>query len=169
MKIKVLGLLLALFGFLPNRYLYTFAQEPIQNDILERMSRPNGSLTNNPITKTLQTPHTLLKSKKFYQDMLEDFCKVYYHRRYKIRSYVDNSLRVDGHKIINSSVVEVWGFHSYFGRNKLFRHDHHDFKATIVERQANQYKVTFSVKTQDLLGRVYWDTTEVPFTYNPNQ
>lgn len=167
MKIKLLGLFLALIFIQSDRYYRAFAQELVRNDILQRLRHSNGTLGNNPITKSLQPSQTLLKSKQFYQEMLEDFCKANYNRRFRHRSYVYGSLRVEGLRSLSGNIVEVWGTHSYKGRANVFSYDERDFKATIRSVETNKYHIKFEKKSEYPIGGSFWESTDVPFTYNP--
>lgn len=167
MKIKILGLFLFLMFIQPNRCYRAFAQEPVRNDILQRFRQSNGTLGNNPITKSLQPSQTSLKSKQFYQEMLEDFCKANYNRRFRKRHYVYGSLRVEGLRSLSENIVEVWGTHSYKGRGNWFSYNERDFKATIRSEGKNKYQIKFEKKSEYPIGGSFWESTDVPFTYTP--
>lgn len=167
MKIRILGLFLALMFSQPDMYCLAFVQEPVRNDILQRLRQLNGAQGNNPITKSLQPSQTPLKSKQFYQEMLEDFCKANYNRRFRHRSYVYGSLRVEGLRSLSENIVEVWGTHSYKGRANVFSYNERDFKATIHSVETNKYHIKFEKKSEYPIGGSFWESTDVPFTYNP--
>ena len=134
-----------------------FCQITMQDDLIRRIKNVSGSLGNS-LSGMISQP----ASKTFYQEMLEDFCKANYNIRFRNRSYVYGSLRVDGFHSLSSNIVEVWGTHSY---KFIKSHNNRDFKATIRTEGKNKYQIKFEKKSD--IPLVSWESTDVPFTYTP--
>ena len=97
------------------------------------------------------------KSPMFYQHLLEQFCRMYYHDCFN-RQYFNNSLIVKkisvtsgnfkGENIVSWNML-VEGIHS-FKKTQTFNDD--SFEAFVDDRGNNVYEVTFVVKKHYLIG-----------------
>lgn len=102
-------------------------------------------------------PDAEKKPQEFYRQLLEQFCRKYYHDCFN-RDYFDDSLIVDnmyvyeenreGDCVVSYDMVVV-GRHSYEGN---IRHNDDSFKAYVFDKGGNTYEVHFEVNKHYLIG-----------------
>lgn len=109
-----------------------------------------------------------MKSNRFYQDLLEDFCKKYYHKKFPGRSYVYGSLYVDNVSLLENNTFVVIGTHTFKGRMGIFTYKHKEFKATVREDGSDLYHIRFD-RRLELIGHEWVSTGELPFNYDGDE
>lgn len=109
--------------------------------------------------------NNIIKTKKFYYDFLNEFCKKYYSRKFKGTTYVYGSISIERVTKEDENTVEVKGTHSFKGIIKSF--DQREFVATIRNYNNNKYNVLF--RRRGWVTGQWKDTGNIMFTYNPEE
>lgn len=109
-----------------------------------------------------------VKSKRFYQEMIEDFCKKNYNRKFPGRSYIYGSLRVDNLSKEDEKTVMVRGSFSFKGWGNIISYNNREFKAYVRDDGDCNYHILFC-RRREIFGREWMDTGNIPFTYNPDE
>jgi len=98
-----------------------------------------------------------LKSKEFYEGLLEEFCQNYYNDLYHdfwgTRKYVKGSLVVDSIRACGEREVTVYGKHDFEGRLGHPYEGYH-FEANVYESKNNShdYIVTFEKESRKIIS-----------------
>ena len=110
-----------------------------------------------------------VKSKKFYEGLLEDFCKKYYHKKFPGRTYIYGSLRVESDTKTDEKTVEVKGIHSFKGRLGIKSYNDKEFRATVRSDGDNNFHIKFDRRlVKPISGGGEWVSTgDLPINYNP--
>ena len=129
-------------------------QNQIKDDIISEQSTLEAS---NPV-----------KSKKFYEGLLEDFCKKYYHKKFPGRTYVYGSICVETTTQTDANTVEVKGLHSFKGRLGIRTYDNKEFRAMVRSEDNCNFHIKFDRRlVKPISGGGEWVSTgDLPFTYN---
>lgn len=127
----------------------------------EVINKEESSIINDNLTKT----NSEIKSKKFYYELLNEFCKNYYSRKFKGTSYIYGSIIVERISKEDENTVEVKGAHSFKNRIKSF--EQRDFIATIRDRGDNRYNILF--RRRSVVSGQWKDTGNIMFTYNSEE
>ena len=106
-----------------------------------------------------------IKTKKFYYDLLNEFCKMYYYRKFKGTSYIYGSILVQRVTKEDENTVEVKGSHSFKGLIKTF--EQREFVATI--RDFGNYKYNVLFRRRGWATGQWKDTGNIMFRYNPEE
>lgn len=106
-----------------------------------------------------------MKSDEFYQDLLEEFCKKYYSKKFPKRSYVEGSLHVDNVAPSDGNTFVVMGTHTFKGRLGVITYKNKEFKATVREDGDDLYHIRFD-RRQELIGHEWVTTGDLPFNYD---
>ena len=96
---------------------------------------------------------------EFYEGMLKIFCKKNYHATFKKRFM---ALLLEDLALKNDSTVIVSGPLAYYKNETGNTAEETEFKATIIRRGQNKYKVTFENK-----GEKEWSDTTLVINYIP--
>lgn len=112
-----------------------------------------------------------VKSKEYYEGLLEQFCQTYYNDLYHdfwgTRKYVAGSLKADSIRSCGEREVMIYGKHDFKGRfGKLYEGYH--FQANIYESKkgSNDYIVTFEKESRKKLsGKSYIESRTKSFHY----
>ena len=123
------------------------------------VENPNDS---NPDEAVMANP---VKSDEFYQDLLEEFCKKYYSKKFPKRSYVEGSLHVDNVAPSDGNTFVVMGTHTFKGRLGVITYKNKEFKATVREDGDDLYHIRFD-RRQELIGHEWVTTGDLPFNYD---
>lgn len=107
----------------------------------------------------------IIKTKKFYNNLLNEFCKKYYSRKFKGTTYIIGSLTTERVTKEDENSVEVKGFHSFKGLIKTF--DQRDFVATI--RDYGNFKYSILFRRRGWVTGQWKDTGNITFLYNPDE
>lgn len=130
------------------------AQESNQSEYLGLLSQYVAQ--NNPAP---------MKSKKFYQELIEDFCKKYYHKKFPGRSYVYGSLYVDNVSRLEHNIFVVMGTHTFKGRFGLLTYRDREFRATVRQGRNGEYHIRFE-RRLEIIGHEWVSTGDLPFNYD---
>lgn len=114
----------------------------------------------NPTKKTSE-----VKTKKFYNDLLNEFCKKYFYRKFKGTHYIYGSIVIERVSKEDENTVEIKGAHSFKNRIKTF--EQRDFFATIRDRGNNKYNILF--RRRSTITGQWKDTGNIMFTYNTEE
>ncbi len=106
-----------------------------------------------------------VKTQKFYYELLNEFCKKYYARKFKGTSYIYGSIMVERVSKEDENTVEVKGSHSFKGIIKNF--EQRDFVATIRDYGDNKYNILF--RRRGWVTGQWKDTGNITFLYNPDE
>lgn len=99
-----------------------------------------------------------IKSKEFYEGMLEQFCqKNYndlYHDFWGTRKYVSNSLTVDSIRPCGEREITVYGKHDFIGRFGKLR-EGYKYEANVYESKkgSNDYIITFEKQSKKIITK----------------
>lgn len=109
-----------------------------------------------------------VKSKKFYEGLLEDFCKKYYHKKFPGRTYIYGSIRVETTRQTDANTVEVKGLHSFKGRLGIKTYNNKEFRATVRSENNSNFHIKFDRRlVKPISGGGEWVSTgDLPFTYD---
>lgn len=111
----------------------------------------------------------IVKPHKFYEGLLEDFCKKYYHKKFPGRTYIYGSIRVETTRQTDANTVEVKGLHSFKGRLGIKTYNNKEFRATVRSENNSNFHIKFDRRlVKPISGGGEWVSTgDLPFTYNP--
>ena len=106
------------------------------------------------------------KSKSFYTDLLESFCKRHYNDCFEGRRYVYSSIDIDDVEYLSNTHVKITGTHGYKGK---FGKEYYGmkFKADILEKEKDFYVIEFQKESApDLVHDTsYWESGTINFLY----
>lgn len=99
-----------------------------------------------------------VKSKEFYEGLLEQFCQEYYddlyHDFWGTRSYVNGSLKVDSVRLCGEREVEVFGTHDFEGRlGHVYKGRKYSANICESKKNKNEYIVTFEKESKKIISR----------------
>ena len=106
-----------------------------------------------------------IRTKKFYCELLDAFCKKFFDRKFQGTTYIAGSINVDNVAKVDENTVEVRGTHSF--NALLIRRNNKGFIASIRDDGNNNYHIDFQRKGVLLKGNK--NTRSLPFYYNPEE
>lgn len=114
----------------------------------------------------VETTERKRKSIHFYQGLLEDFCKLYYHKAFEGRTYIYGSLCIVSVDYLSETIIEIKGTHSYEGIMGK-QYTGYAFKANVRELGNDRFLVTFEKQSIKILSRKkYWERTSREIAYS---
>ena len=96
-------------------------------------------------------PIRVAKSKPFYENLLNDFCKKHFHKRWHRENYKPNSIRVNNYSSFDTNTDEISGTFSFEGKTGK-DYNNREFRALVLDDGDGNYHITLFRKKELFLG-----------------
>lgn len=143
----------------------------VSNGLESTPDPPETDTNSNPTTEKVESSLQIEaesarpKTKKFYRELLDRFCKKFFDRKFSGMHYVPGSTEVIKVSSFDTNTVIVKGTLSF--KSPIILRNNKEFEATIREDGNNNYHIELK-RYGVRLGGVK-STGMLPFYFNPNE